>query len=168
MKNKERQGKRLFLFAIVLTLVVSLVPLSGVNAQRVAPTSATSMTTAPAARAIQSKTVKTQMAVSHNGTRSFKYVQKISWEYNGKKIISYKATMKGLVYKPDQDVFYMGSVVWNRNGGVGSDHYYQVSVGYFAWFPTRTRYEIHIAHTVEADGKWSSGRGTYTYTLVDF
>jgi hypothetical protein len=156
--HMKRRG---FLFAVISILIVSLVPLGGVSAQRTAASSSASrsLAPAPAARVLYSKTIKTKVTAYIYGYRQFKYVQKIYWAYNNKTIRYWEATMKGVVYNPDWS--YLGFSIKASYGGVGYPSYYRWTRGHFRE-PTLGNFYIHIEQEVYYDGTywtnwWTSG-----------
>jgi hypothetical protein len=142
-----------FLFAIILIMVISSVPLGGVNAQRAAPVSSAtwSLAPAPAGRVLYSKTVKTKVTAYIYGYRQFAYVQKIYWVYNNKTIRAWQATMKGIVHNPDWS--YLGFIRKASYGGVGYEFYYRWTKGRFRE-PALGDFYIHIEQQVYYDGTY--------------
>jgi hypothetical protein len=152
--NKEEHMKRKsFLFVVVLILVVSLVPLSGVSAQRTAPTSSASMSAAPApaARATYAKEIKNKMTMYCGGTVCFRYVQKIYWQYDYSTVSYWAATMKGLLYQTGW--YYDGYSVIGTAGGAGKTAYYRWTRGQF-YNSTYGYYWLHVAMQVFYNGNY--------------
>jgi hypothetical protein len=143
-----------FLFAVILTLVVSLVPLSGVSAHRmtsVSPSPALSLASAPAARVLYSKEIKSKKYLDFNGTVCMKYVQKIYWMYNYKYVRYWQATMKGRTYQPGW--IYLGYKKIGSAGGVSYTYYYRWTHGIF-YNPIYGYYYIDIEQEVYKDGTY--------------
>jgi hypothetical protein len=147
----KHMNRKLFLFAVILILAVSLVPLSGVSAQRAAPVS--SADPAPAARATYYKQVKTQLIMYYGGSKAFKYVQKLYWGYNYSTVNYWSATMKGVVFQPSK-VSYYGYALQSSFGGVGYTYYYRWTHGVFYWYPTSKYYYLDIEQEVYNNGTW--------------
>lgn len=144
--------KKLFLFCIVFILIVSLVPLSGVSAQRAAP--AASANTAPAAQATYTKTIKTSLIVNCSGVKCLKYVQKITWEYDNSLIVSDDYEYKGVSY--NSSWAYMHPRVVTMQGGPGLPYGFVWTEGTFLKGSTGMYILTHIAQFFFADGTWSS------------
>jgi hypothetical protein len=122
-----------FLFTIIFILVVSLVPLSGVSAQRTtsAPASSVSMSPAPApaARETYSKTIKYKITKNCGGAACLSFTQKFTWTYDYDVILTVNMSHKGLVYNPDWS--YQGSSFGGTAGGAGQKAFYFWSRGWF-------------------------------------
>lgn len=147
--------KRAFIFAIVLLLVVSLVPLSGVSAQRPAPASSASLSAAPAPAAAPTyyKTLKTKIVLTYSGLNCMKYVQKTYWGYDYATITLWIITRKGVTFMP-ADAIYEGSVTRQTFGGIGETYFYGWTTGLFWWVPHTMFYLFDIQQEVYADGTW--------------
>lgn len=149
--------KKGFLFVVVLILIVSLVPLSGVSAQR--PVPASSADTAPAARATYYKQIKTQVKMYSGPTLAFKYVQKLYWGYDYSIIQSWAATMKGVCFMPAYCT-YLGYKLKSSAGGPGYTYYYRWTRGKFYWSGGGAGYyALHIEQEVYPNGTWWKHKG---------
>jgi hypothetical protein len=154
--------RKLFLYAVVLILVVSLVPLSGVNAQRAAPapasSAAMSAAPAPAARATYAKEIKVQKVMYCGGAPCFKYVQKIYWQYDYSLVKYWAAQMKGKIFQSGWS--YFGYSLIGSAGGVDKTAYYRWTRGTF-YSSTYGYYYLHCVMQVFYNGgywkdKWYS------------
>lgn len=158
----KHMKRRVYLFAVTLILVVSLVPLSGVSAQRTAPAPASSASMsadpAPAARATYQKSIKAQKKMYCGGLICFMYKQKLTWQYDYSKIVYWAATMQGFIYQSGW--YYYGYSLIGSAGGVGKTAYYRWTRGTF-YSSTHGYYYLHVAMQVFYDGaywkdKWYS------------
>jgi hypothetical protein len=147
------------LFAIILVLVVSLVPLSGVSAQRTtsAPASAASMAPAPApaARETYSKTIKYRVTKKCGGAACLSYTQKITWTYDNNMIQTIVSSMKGVVYNTNWD--FKGYVIKATGGGAGQRAYSLWTEGWFSKASVGKTAHFNIAMQILYDGtywKW--------------
>lgn len=147
--------KKVFVFASVLIMVIALMPLGGVSAQRPAPVSSASLSAAPAPAAAVTyyKQIKTQFKMYYGGAVAFKYVQKLYWGYDYNRITTWAATMKGKVFQPAY-VSYSGYSLISTAGGVNYPYYYRWTYGTFWWNPTATYYYLHIEQEVYDNGTW--------------
>lgn len=156
MSYEGKYMKKFFLFVFVIILVISLVPLSGVNAQRTTPAFSASMSaaSAPAARATYTKTVKTKVAINDGATNDalFKYVQKITWGYDYSTIKSVAHSTKGVLIDPFW--LYLGSALVSTSGGKGKTYYSLQTKGEFLFSPSTVTVWINIKQKVFADGTW--------------
>jgi hypothetical protein len=154
--------KKIGLFAIILIMVVSLVPLGGVSAQRAAPASSASMSaaSAPAARLTYYKQIKTQL-VMYTSSKAFKYVQKIYWGYDYSTVRYWSYITKGVVWQTANCNF-LGSNVYSQSGGVGYTYFYLMTQGIFWWKPTEDYYYINIEQEVRKDGTWWKDKSWFT------
>jgi hypothetical protein len=159
---------KFFLFTIILILVVSLVPLSGVSAQRTAPAPASSASMAPApapaARETYSKTIKYRITKNCAGAACFSYTQKITWTYDNNKIITIDSSTKGLVYNPAWS--YYGSWLLGTAGGAGQKHYYLWTMGRFYKASVYKFARLNITMQILYDGTY--WKGGWWYTIFDY
>jgi hypothetical protein len=153
--------KKSFLIAIVIILVVSLVPLSGVSAQRTAPASSASMSavSAPAARATYTKSIKTKLVFNCYGSKCLKYVQKITWQYDNTSVLTAVPSVKGVVFQSPW--VYDGDSLVSK---VDARPFY-----FFEWTkggfhkPTGGKYvALNIMQQVFPDGTWFAYKFYYT------
>jgi hypothetical protein len=154
-----------FLFTIIFILVVSLVPLSGVSAQRTtsAPASSVSMSPAPApaARETYSKTIKYKITKNCGGAACLSYTQKITWTYDYDTILAIDSSTKGLVYNPDWD--YVGADELGTAGGAGQKAYYLWSRGGFYKASVSKFASLNIAMQILYDGTYWKWGWWYAY-----
>jgi hypothetical protein len=148
------------LFVIIFIVVVSLVPLSGVSAQRTtsAPASSVSMAPAPApaARETYSKTIKYRITKNCAGAACFSYTQYITWTYDNNWILTVGSSTKGLVYNPDW--VYVGPYTRGTAGGAYAKAYYLWTEGEFFKDVTGKYARLNIAMQILYDGTyWKSG-----------
>jgi hypothetical protein len=162
---------KFFLFTIILILVVSLVPLSGVSAQRTtsAPASSVSMSPAPApaARETYSKTIKYRITKNCGGVACLSYTQKITWTYNNKWILTIDYSNKGIAYNPAWS--YDGWSPLGTAGGAGKRAYYLWLAGMFSkdlGDGTWKEASLNITMQVLYDGTYWKYGWWYTYVLT--
>jgi hypothetical protein len=155
-----------FLFTIIFILVVSLVPLSGVSAQRTtsAPASSVSMSPAPApaARETYSKTIKYRITTTCAGAACYSYTQKITWTYDNNIIMTINASTKGSTYNPAWS--YQNSSPEGTAGGAGQKAYYLWTRGMFYKASVSKIALVNIAMQILYDGTyWKCG---WRYTVI--
>jgi hypothetical protein len=140
--------RKALLFGITLVLIVSLLPLAGVSARESSPASS------EAAATVLKKTIKTKGMWYESNLLAAKYVQKITWWYNGSRVKALVVTNKGDTYTPP-DWIYNGYAVWAESGGAGHKGYYRSTHGYFYSPYWDINFFIDIEQYVYADGSSS-------------
>jgi hypothetical protein len=155
--------KRFFLFGIIVFLVVSLVPLSGVSAQRATSASSAAMSgvSAPSARTIYSKDIKTQLVYYCGGVKCFKLALKTNWTYDKSTILSHVTIANGVSFQSNWE--YRGPAWISDVGGVGMTYSFHWVEGTFRKASSGGYVYVYldIWQGFFADGTWDAYKFYY-------
>jgi hypothetical protein len=91
------------------------------------------------------------MTIYCGGTICYRYNQKIYWTYDYSKVLSWSATIKGLVYQSGWTFNGYANVA--TGGGAGKSAYYRWTAGQF-WHATYGYYYLHVAMQVFYNGNY--------------